>query len=250
MKGRSALPRVAFLIGLMLVGMVLATVIWGRQLLAGLSYFNVQRVEVVGTRWVAPDSLLVLAGIGGDRSVWEDYSAVALQLTEHPMIEEARVRRSGFQALRITVREVEPVALVGVPELRAVRADGVLLPIDPMTSGIDLPLLTLEAQLTDDSTRVAEGPALEALKAFALLHVLDPGLTAVVSDFEQLDGSDFVLNLMMSEPVRSIALPARIDERLVRKIRATLTDLRRRGTEAVVLEARYADQIVVRRVQA
>ncbi|MGD8866485.1 MAG: hypothetical protein PVI01_02630 [Gemmatimonadales bacterium] len=250
MKGRSALPRIAYLVGLTLVGAVLASAVWGQQLLASLSYFDVHRVEIVGTRWVAPDSLLVLTGIGSDRSVWEDFSAEALRLTEHPMIEEARIRRSGLRALRITVREVEPVALVGTPEMRAVRADGMLLPIDPLNSGIDLPLLTIEAQLTDDSTRMAEGPALEVLKAFATLHALDPGLTAVVSDFEQLDGSDVVLNLMMSEPARRIALPARIDERLVRRVRATLTDLRRRGIEAALLEARYADQIVVRRGQA
>lgn len=250
MKGRSALPRVAFLIGLTVVGAILAAAIWGQQFLARLSYFDVRRVEVVGTRWVAPDSLLVLAGIGSDRSVWEDYSAASLRLTDHPMIEEARIRRAGLRALRITVREVEPVALVGIPELRAVRADGGLLPIDPIASGIDLPLLTLEARLTDDSTRLAEGPAMEALKSFAALHELDPGLTAVVSDFEQLGSDDVMLNLMMSEPVRTIVLPARVDERLVRRVRATLTDLRRRGAKAAVLEARYADQIVVRRVQA
>jgi hypothetical protein len=231
MKGRSALPRIAYLVGLTLVGAVLASAVWGQQLLASLSYFDVHRVEIVGTRWVAPDSLLVLTGIGSDRSVWEDFSAEALRLTEHPMIEEARIRRSGLRALRITVREVEPVALVGTPEMRAVRADGMLLPIDPLN-------------------RMAEGPALEVLKAFATLHALDPGLTAVVSDFEQLDGCDVVLNLMMSEPARRIALPARIDERLVRRVRATLTDLRRRGIEAALLEARYADQIVVRRGQA
>jgi hypothetical protein len=166
------------------------------------------------------------------------------------MIEEAQIRRAGLRALRITVREVEPVALVGVPDLRAVRSDGTLLPIDPVNGGIDLPLLTVEGRLTVDSTRLAEGPALDALKVFAVLHALDPGLTAVVSDFEQLADSDFVLNLMMSEPARSIALPARIDERLVNRVRATLTDLRRRGIEAAVIEARYADQIVVRRGQA
>lgn len=250
MKGRSALPRVAYLVGLTLVGAVLASAIWGQQLLASLSYFDVRRVEIVGTRWVAPDSLLALAGIGSDRSVWEDFSAVAVRLTEHPMIEEVQIRRSGLRGLRITVREVEPIALVGAPDLRAVRSDGMLLPIDPLNGGIDLPLLTIEAQLTDDSTRMAEGPALDVLRAFATLHALDPGLTAVVSDFEQLGGSGVALSLMMSEPARRIVLPARIDEQLVRRVRATLTDLRRRGIEAALLEARYADQIVVRREQA
>ncbi len=249
MKGRSALPRVAFLLGLTLVGAVLASVVWGQKLLARLSYFNVRRVEVVGTHWVAPDSLLALAGIRSDRSVWEDYSSVAIRLAEHPMIEEAQIRRSGLRSLRIIVREVEPVALVGVPELRAVRSDGRLLPLDPTRAGLDLPLLAIDATLTDDSTRLAEGPALEALRVIAALHALDPGLTAVVSDLERLGSTDYVLNLMMSQPARRIALPGEIDDRLVGRLRATLADLRRRGIEAAVIEARYADQIVVRREQ-
>lgn len=244
------MPRVAFLLGLTLVGAVLASIVWGQGMLAKLSYFNVRRVEVVGTHWVAPDSLLALAGIRSDRSVWEDYSALAVRLAEHPMIEEAQIRRAGMRSLRIVVREVEPVALVGIPELRAVRSDGMLLPIDPTRSLVDLPLLTIEAALSDDSTRLAAGPALDALKVLAALHALDPGLTAIVSDFEQLGSRDFVLNLMMSQPARRIALPAEIDERLVRRLRATLADLRRRGIEAAVIEARYADQIVVRRGQA
>jgi cell division septal protein FtsQ len=74
MKGRSALPRVAFLLGLAVVAGILAAAVWGQDLLAKLDYFNVRRVEVVGTRWVAPDSLLGLAGIKSDRSVWEDFS--------------------------------------------------------------------------------------------------------------------------------------------------------------------------------
>jgi cell division septal protein FtsQ len=250
MKGRSALPRLAFLLGLALVGVILGSAVWGQRLLAKLSYFNVRRVEVVGTHWVAPDSLLTLAGIRSDRSVWEDYSAVAIRLTEHPMIEEALIRRAGLRSLRIIVREVEPVALVGIPELWAVRADGRLLPIDPTRSPVDLPLLTIGATLTDDSTRLAEGPALDALRVFAVLHALDPGLTAVVSDFEQLGSTDFVLNLMASQPARRIALPAEIDQRLVERLRATLADLRSRGIEAAVIEARFADQIVVRRGQA
>jgi hypothetical protein len=249
MKGRSALPRVAFLLGLAVVAGILACAVWGQDLLAKLDYFNVRRVEVVGTRWVAPDSLLGLAGIRSDRSVWEDFSAAEARLAGHPMIEEAQIRRSGLHTLRVVVREVEPVALVGVPELRAVRDDGSLLPLDPRRGSVDLPLLISEADLTEDSTRLAEGPALAAVKIFAGLHSLDPGLTAIVSDFEIEGSTDLAINLMMSQPARRIALPAEIDERLVRRVRATLADLRSRGIEAALIDARFADQIVVWREQ-
>jgi cell division septal protein FtsQ len=249
MKGRSALPRVAFLLGLVVVAGGVAGSIWGRKLLASIDYFDVRQVEVVGARWVPPDSLLRLAAIGGGRSVWDDHTEIERRLIRHPLIDEAHIRRSGLRRLRVVVREVEPVALVGAPELRVVRGDGTLLPIDPVGTSLDLPLLTAQAQLADDSTRLREGPALRALVIFARLQALDPGLASVISDFELALDQGLLANLTTSQPVRRLALPSAINETLVRRVRATLADLRSRGIAAALVEARYADQIVVRREQ-
>jgi hypothetical protein len=249
MKGRSALPRVAFLLGLLVVAGGIGGWVWGRELLVGISYFNVRRVEVTGARWVAPDVLLRMASIGRDRSVWEDYSNVEVRLIEHPLVDEAQIRRSGIHSLRIVVREAEPVAFVGVPELRAVHGDGSVIPIEPAGTELDLPLLTEAASLAEDSSRIAPGPALRALETFAALHALDPGLSAVVSDFGLARGHGLSANLVVSQPARHLALPDRIDESLVRRVRATLDDLRRRGETADMIEARFANIIVVRREQ-
>jgi cell division septal protein FtsQ len=247
MKGRSALPRAAFLLGLLVVVGGIAGSMWGLKLLAGIDYFNVRRVEVVGTRWLAPDSLLRMAAIGSDRSVWEDYAHVEHWLVTHPLIEEAQVRRSGLHALRIVVREVEPVALVGVPELRAVRDNGTLLPIDLAGTSLDLPLLTMPVEVAADSTTLRESAALSALEIFVTLRRMDPGLAAIVSDFRQLEDDGLILNLAVSQPAKRLALPAEIDEALARRVRATLADLRHRDIDAAFVEARYAGQIVVRR---
>ncbi len=212
-----------------------------------MSYFNVRRVEVVGAHWLAPDSVLQLAAIGSDRSVWEDYADEERRLEAHPLIEEARIRRVGFHGLSAVVREAEPIALVGVPDLRAVRGDGTLLPIDPLATSLDLPVLSTTARLTDDSLRLREGPALQALEIFSRIQALDPGLTAVISDFELLEPSGLAVNLVASQPARRLTLPGEVDEALVRRLRATLVDMRSRGMEGGVMEARYAEQIVVRR---
>lgn len=249
MKGRSALPRTAFIVGLLAFAGVVAGSIWGRSLLARINYFNVRTIEVVGARFVAPDSLLDVAAIGRDRSVWDDYTETERRLVEHPLIEEAQVRRSGWRALRIVVREVEPVALVGLPELRAVRGDGTVLPIEPAGASLDLPLLTARAKLEDGGTKLEKGRALRALSLFAELHALDPGLAAAVSDFDLAEPEGLMANLVLSQPAQRLALPSRIDEALVRRIRATLADLRSRGSDAVLVEARFADQVVVRREQ-
>lgn len=247
MKGRSALPRAAYLIGLLVLALGVAGWIWGGRLLARFEYFGVRQVEVVGSRLLAPDSILRLAAIRSDRSVWDDYSDVERRLLGHPMIEEARVHRSGLHALRIVVREVEPVALAGTPELRPVLGDGTLLPIDPAGLSLDLPLLTMDVSLTSDSTQMRVGPALHALQIFARLQEVDPGLAALVSDFRLLDGRGLMMNLVMSQPAGRLVLPADFDESLARRVRATLADLRGREITAALVEARYAGQIVVQR---
>ncbi len=247
MKGRSALPRLAFVLGLLAVVAGVGGAVWGRPLLAELSYFNVRRVEVVGSHWLAPDSVLQLAAIGRQRSVWEDYAVEERRLVEHPLIEDARIKRAGLHGLRIVIEEVEPIALVGVPDLRAVRGDGTLLPIDPTGASLDLPVVAAAGQLGEDSTQLADGPALRALTIFARMHDLDPGLTAIVSDFALLRTEGLEANLVLSQPAEQLALPVAVDEKLVRRVRATLADMRKRGVRGGVIDARYADQIVVRR---
>ncbi len=249
MKGRSALPRAAYLVGLLTLAGGIAGWVWGGRLLARLDYFHVRQVEVVGSRWLAPDSILRLAAIDSDRTVWDDFSDVGRRLLGHPMIDEVRVHRSGLQALRIVVREVEPIALAGTPELRAVLGDGTLLPVDPAGTSLDLPLLTMDVALNSDATQLRVGPALFALEIFQKLQEVDPGLAAVVSDFRLLDGQGLMMNLVVSQPARRLAVPAEIDESLARRVRATLADLRGRGIAAALVEARYAGQIVVRRGQ-
>lgn len=249
MKGRSALSRRAFGAGLLVALCGTGGLLWGRRLLSTVPYFDVRQVEVVGARWIAPDSILRMAVIERDRSVWDDWSDVEARLRAHPLVEEADVRRRGLRGLRIVVDEVQPLALVGTPELRAILSDGHILPIDPAGTSMDLPLLTREAGIDRDSMRIRGGPALAALKAFGRLRSMDPGLAEVVSDFDLIDEQGLIVNFVASQPAERLTMPAEIDERLVRRIRATMSDLRTRGMNAELMEARYADQVVVRRRQ-
>ena len=247
MKGRSALPRLAFFLGLFALAAGISSPVWGRAILKRIDYFSVRNVEVVGARWAAPDAVLDRAGIERGRSVWDDYSDVERRLVRDPLVEEARVYRSGFHGLRIVVREVEPAAMVGTPELRVVLADGTLLPIDPVGKPLDLPVVVQRAELAEDSTGIREGPALTALGIFAQIMELDPGLAEVISDFGLVNDSELMTSLEASQPANRLALPGKIDEALLRRIRATLSDLRSRGVKAELVEARFANQIVVRR---
>jgi hypothetical protein len=238
---------VAFGLGLLVLVAGISSPVWGRAILKRIDYFSVRQVEVVGARWAAPDAILDRASISSNRSVWDDYSDVERRLSRHPLVEEAQVHRSGLHGLRIVIREVEPVALVGTPELRVVRADGTVLPIDPVGQSLNLPVVVQRADLAEDSTEIVAGPALEALGIFARVRELDPGLAEVISDFGLVNGSGLMTSLEASQPASRLALPSAVDETLLRRIRATLGDLRNRGIKAELVEARFANQIVVRR---
>ncbi len=244
MKGRSALPRAAFLVGLFILVAGLVGATWGRRLMTRVPVFKVRKIEVVGTRWLAPDSVLHSAAIDREASVWQDFAPVQASLEKHPIIDEARVHRVGLNSVRIVIREVEPLALVGVPELRPVRADGTILPIDPWQTSLDLPIVTAPAQV--EAMRLKSGRALKALEIFAALRELDPGLAAIISDFDLAGSEGLEANLLVSQPARRLALPGDLDETVVGRVRATLADLRARGIEASLVEARYVGQVVVR----
>ncbi|HSG82906.1 MAG TPA: hypothetical protein VLC48_11685, partial [Gemmatimonadota bacterium] len=112
---------------------------------------------------------------------------------------------------------------------------------------LDLPVILERGELNEDSTRLREGRALDVLESFAELKALDPGIAAVISDVGLESDGNLMASLQVSQPANRLALPSTINETLLRRIRATLADLRSRGIEAELIEARFAEQIVVRR---
>ena len=90
---------------------------WGPALLRTVPAFNVAGIDVAGARYVPADAARALAGILPDASAWDDHSEAEARLETHPLVEEARVVRQGFNRLSIELREVRPVALVSAPAL-------------------------------------------------------------------------------------------------------------------------------------
>lgn len=77
------------------------------------SYFVVQRVEVVGLERVPAAEIRAHAGIPPDGTVWlVDLEAVRAQVLRHPWVVDAQVRREPPDAVAITVRERELVAVL------------------------------------------------------------------------------------------------------------------------------------------
>lgn len=223
----------------------LASPFWGPHLLRRIGWFEVRRVEVSGTRLLAPHVVLAASGIQQGSNVWDDPAAWESALRAHPAVAEARVTRRLPGTLRVRVREKRPVAFVEHGALRPATASGELLPIDPARAAVDLPIV--RGAWTDS----VEQRALRGLLGeMGRLTELDPGLLSEVSEVRaEGEGSQV---LVLSHRLAEIVLPAGLDSGRLAQLRAVLGDLQRRfphvgeNGPAARVDLRFRDQIVVR----
>ncbi len=215
--------------------------LWGPALLRTMPAFNVASVSVQGARFVAPDAARSLADIPADASVWDDHAASESRLQAHPLVEEVRIRRAGYNRLAIQVREVQPVALVPAPMLEPVDGRGVLLPLDPSMHALDLPIL-LEARV--EKGRVADEDSRRVLKVLERLEGLSPGFVNRVSEVRRTAGDAIELVLLEGSHVGRMLLPVEGAEVAFMRAEDAISECSDRG-RVVSVDGRFRDQIVV-----
>jgi cell division septal protein FtsQ len=163
--------------------------------------------------------------------VFDDRGALAARLRALPGIADARVVRHLPAALKVIVREVEPVALVPGPDggpLTVVDGDGRALPYDPSRTPVDLPVAA-----TADSGLVS---------MLALVQSVDPTLFEAITAARASRG-DVVLQL----GARRVLVDRDAGPEIIRAVVLVANDLAARARPYAELDARYAGQIVVRR---
>jgi cell division protein FtsQ len=221
---------------------------WGPPLLRRAPGFDAKRVEVSGTRLLAPHEVLAASGVRIGDNVWTDPAAWEAALRRHPVVADAEVTRRLPGTLRIRVTEKRPAALVQAGTLRPVTAAGELLPVDPARVPLDLPLLRAPVKL-DARGQLPAGPVRALAAEAGRLGELDPALMARVSEVRPDAGG--ALKLVLSAPAAEVVLPHGAGESRLVHLRAALADVERRApadsTRARTrLDARWEDQIVVR----
>jgi hypothetical protein len=215
--------------------------LWAPALLARLPGFRVEEVRVVGTHYVPPDRVASLAAVGPDASVWDDPGRWEDRVRSDPMISDARVRRTGAHRIEIRVTEVEPVALVPTPDLVPVDSTGRLLPLDPATADLDLPILGSGAKvegghLSDPGTR-------RLLAVLDRIRAVEPGFVHSASQFLRVPGG---VEVFMTEgaDARRVFLPSVHPAAGLRRVEAALAARGHRSPAAQV-DARFDGQVVV-----
>lgn len=215
--------------------------LWGPALMRTVPAFNVAGINVTGARYVPVDAARALAGIAPDASAWDDHSDAEARLEAHPLVEEARVRRQGFNRLSIELREVRPVALVSAPALEPVDGKGLLLPLDPSVHALDLPILL---QATVAAGRVSDEDSRRVLAVMDRLDRLSPEFVRRVSEIHRSTGDAIELVLLEGSHAETVILP--LDDAEVAFLRAedAIGECAERG-RVVSVDARFRGQVVV-----
>lgn len=113
--------------------------------LRSLDAFHVDRVEVLGTHYLAPDDVLEASRIHEGSSVFDDVDVWHAALLEHPLIDAVEIERDLPGTIVLRIDEADPIAFARTPVLRPVDVAGRVLPIDLAAASLDLPILSVPA---------------------------------------------------------------------------------------------------------
>lgn len=238
---RGSVQRIAVLVAIV-AGLVLLS--QTPRLLRHLSAFRVERVEVMGTRYLAPHEALEASGITRVSSIFDDPDPWREALLAHPMIAAVEIERRLPSTILVRLAEVEPVALVRTPELRAVDAAARVLPIAPTDGGLDLPVIGIATAVEEG--RVADTLAVALVDVTVRLWRLAPGIAERVSEIAPGPGG--AVRLWLRDPAGVEVLLAReLDPDRLAQLRATMTELESRAELSAVrrIDVRFRDQVVV-----
>lgn len=217
--------------------------VWGPILLRELPVFGVEQLRVHGARFVAEEDINRLAAMKPEASVWDDMRAVEAALTGHPLITDARIRRSGIHRLDIEVREVQPVVLAATPRLVALDASGWSVPIEPSAHDLDLPVL-LGCRMSEDG-RVEPEAARRSLDVLEQLSAVDSVFTRQISSLRPVGGEAVEFTLLPGSTVNRVVLPFRdVVKAFLRVERAVGTA--EAGGSVTSADARFRGEVVLR----
>lgn len=197
-----------------------------------LEFFRVRRVEIVGLQYLDAAKVVAAAKIPPRVSVFDDLEPMETRLRALRGVAGAEVSSRAPGTLRITLSEVQPVALTPKGDrLAIVNERGEVLPFDPLASAPDLPVLIGGGELV--------------ARALARAKEFDPGLFARI-DAAWRVGPDVVFEV----GGRWFWFSSGLTAEDIRAVTAVEQALARNGRVYQELDGRFAGQVVVRRARA
>jgi cell division protein FtsQ len=255
-------PRVRWkVIAVIVVLLLLAPAPWlARRGASRLAFFHVRKIEVAGTRFLSPDTIAARLRVDTTRSVWDDIAPLEERALALPQVGGVSISRKLPGTLVVTVSERIPVAFVpGRQGLEPVDSSGTVLPIDPASEPLDLPVVDhLDVPLVNILGRVRSSNALLYRRISEISRDGAPGdvllLLTTTGATAALPPRDSALTTADTAASRPLSVPQMLRVRVRLGVSVTrLTDifpvendLRRRGARVAELDLRYRDQVIAR----
>jgi cell division protein FtsQ len=262
MDRKAGHPRARWkVIAVIVLLILLAPMPWlARRVASRLEFFHVRKIEVVGTRFLSPDTIAARLRVDTTRSVWDDTAPLEERALALPQVGSVSISRKLPGTLVVTVSEKIPVAFVpGRRGLEPVDSSGTTLPIDPAVEVLDLPIVNhLDVPLINILGQVRSSNALLYRRISEISRDGPPGdllLLLTTSGTPPppppLDSatttSDTAASRTPSAP-QMLRVRARLGVSVARltDIFPVENDLRRRGARVAELDLRYRDQVIAR----
>ena len=211
---------------------------WGRAALRQLDFFRVRRVEIDGTRYVSPDEIVSRLRIDTTASLFDDVGPLEKRVRQHPSVRDVHIERKLPGTLLVRITENLPVALVqAAAGLVAVDATGRLLPINPATADVDLPVLAVRDTFT--------------LRVLGDVRERSPAIFARIGEVRRFPrGGSFYLLFRLTETPSNLAHDVLASGDVTAERLADIVpveqDLARRKLRPTELDLRFRDQVVAR----
>lgn len=209
--------------------LVLSSPLWVRAGARRMAFFHARKVEIDGTRYIAPDQIVSRMKIDTATSIWDDADVWEGRIGSHPQVRAVRITRRLPGTLVVRITEVPPVAFLSTAAgLAPYDAAGRPLPIDPTAVDLDLPVVSARD--------------LAALKLLGAVRQDTPALFARISSVQRLPRGELALTVdsLLVLAARDLSA-ARLSD-----ILPVERDLARRGQRAIELDLRYRDQVIAR----
>ncbi len=218
---------------LALVGIVgllaLAAPLWAPLLLRRMAFFHVRRVEILGSRYLAPSDILDRLHVDTTVSVWDPTAPLAARVQSDPEIERVAIRRKLPGTLVVEITERTPVALVPANGgFRVYDARGIPLPIDPARVTIDAPVL------------MQRDTAL--LRLLGAMRDRMPAMYARVTTIQRTADGELLFQFPL-QPVRTMQ-DVTLDR--LAEVEPVEADLLRKQLRVAEIDLRYRDQVIAR----
>jgi cell division protein FtsQ len=212
--------------------------------LRGLDGFAVKQIEVIGIRHLSAEDAVTASGIDSTSNVFDDPTPWIAALMAHPLVASARIERRVPGTLVLHISESVPVAFARTPELRAIDEHGRILPADPASDDMDLPVLAIESTLTAEGT-AADEQTLRITRFLGIVARQQPALLGWISE-AGVQGPDVRLVLRLDGFVEVLVPPQPTATRL-RELHDVMAELAAEISLVRRIDARFHGQVVVER---